>query len=106
MLGLGLLLAASRVRHRNVSHDLLLLLSPQQQQHLLQAPRTRDFSSRPNEAATNAAASDNSPNQRVQVPLGVPSVCIWGANTGVGKTLISAGLVAAAVRNKVGASTS
>ncbi|WIA41460.1 hypothetical protein OEZ86_005037 [Tetradesmus obliquus] len=35
------------------------------------------------------------------VPLTFPSVCIWGANTNVGKTLVSAGLVAAAVRNKV-----
>lgn len=35
------------------------------------------------------------------VPLTHPAVCVWGANTGVGKTLVSAGLVAAAVRNQV-----
>lgn len=101
MLGLGLVLAAGRVRHRNVPH-LLLLLSPQQQQQLLQAPRTRDFSSTSIKTTVNAGVGDRTPNHRVQVPLGLPSVCVWGANTGVGKTLISAGLVAAAVRNKVG----
>jgi hypothetical protein len=103
MLGLGLALAAGRVRHRNVPHHLLLLLlSPQQQQQHLQAPRTRGYSSRSDKI--DAGASDRTPNHRVQVPLGLPSVCIWGANTGVGKTLISAGLVAAAVRNKVSTS--
>lgn len=31
-------------------------------------------------------------------PLTSPSVCIWGANTGVGKTLVSAGLAVACQR--------
>jgi dethiobiotin synthetase len=30
------------------------------------------------------------------VPLAGPTVCIWGANTGVGKTIVSAGLAHAA----------
>jgi hypothetical protein len=45
----------------------------------------------------------NSHSQANDVPLTHPSVCIWGANTNVGKTLVSAGLVAAAVRNQVSA---
>lgn len=32
------------------------------------------------------------------LPLAFPTVCVWGANTDVGKTLFSAGLAAAAVR--------
>jgi hypothetical protein len=43
----------------------------------------------------------NTHSKTSDVPLTFPSVCIWGANTNVGKTLVSAGLVAAAVRNKV-----
>lgn len=39
--------------------------------------------------------------QSNELPLDVPSVCVWGANTGVGKTLISAGLARAALRNGV-----
>ncbi|KAF8054954.1 BIO3-BIO1 [Scenedesmus sp. PABB004] len=35
------------------------------------------------------------------VDLSQAAVCVWGANTGVGKTLISAALVAAAVRGQV-----
>lgn len=31
----------------------------------------------------------------------LPTMCVWGANTGVGKTLFSAGLGAACERNKV-----
>jgi hypothetical protein len=45
----------------------------------------------------------NTHSQANDVPLTFPSVCIWGANTNVGKTLVSAGLVAAAVRNQVSA---
>jgi hypothetical protein len=36
------------------------------------------------------------------LPLAFPSVCVWGANTGVGKTLVSAGLARAAALAKVG----
>ncbi|KAL6774602.1 BIO1 [Auxenochlorella protothecoides x Auxenochlorella symbiontica] len=32
------------------------------------------------------------------ISLGFPTLCIWGANTGVGKTLVSAGLAAAVTR--------
>ena len=35
------------------------------------------------------------------VSLQVPTYCIWGANTGVGKTLISAGLARASVADQV-----
>ncbi len=35
------------------------------------------------------------------LPLAFPTYAIWGANTNVGKTLASAGLAAAAVRQKV-----
>lgn len=35
------------------------------------------------------------------VPVQHPAVCVWGANTGVGKTLISAGLAQAAIRANV-----
>lgn len=41
-------------------------------------------------AGTTAAAGE--------LPLSFPAVCMWGANTGVGKTLFSAGLAAAAQR--------
>ena len=34
--------------------------------------------------------------------IAAPTYMIWGANTDVGKTLVSAGLAAAASRNKVG----
>lgn len=36
------------------------------------------------------------------MPLDVPVYCVWGANTGVGKTLASVGLAAAAARAQVG----
>lgn len=32
------------------------------------------------------------------IPLAFPALCVWGSNTGVGKTLFSAGLAAAARR--------
>ena len=35
------------------------------------------------------------------IPLSFPAVCIWGSNTGVGKTLFSAGLAAAGRRDGV-----
>lgn len=35
------------------------------------------------------------------VPLNCPALCVWGANTGVGKTLVSAGLAAAVARAEV-----
>jgi hypothetical protein len=35
------------------------------------------------------------------IPLSFPSLIVWGANTGVGKTLVSAGLAAAAARSRV-----
>ncbi len=35
------------------------------------------------------------------ISLGFPTLCIWGANTGVGKTLVSAGLAAAVTRAEV-----
>lgn len=38
---------------------------------------------------------------RPALQLCVPAYFVWGANTGVGKTLVSAGLAAAAVRMKV-----
>lgn len=36
-----------------------------------------------------------------RIPLAFPTVCIWGANTGVGKTLVSAGLARAAAAQQV-----
>eukprot|EP00887_Chlorella_sp_A99_P001840 scaffold19.g1840.t1 len=41
--------------------------------------------------------------QQLELPLSFPAVCIWGANTGIGKTLFSAGLAAACVRAEVAA---
>lgn len=35
------------------------------------------------------------------LPLAFPTVCIWGANRGVGKTLVSAGLARAAAAQQV-----
>ena len=32
------------------------------------------------------------------LPLAAPTLCVWGSNTGVGKTLFSAGLAAACQR--------
>ena len=36
------------------------------------------------------------------LPLSHPVICIWGSNTGVGKTLFSAALAAACARAQVG----
>jgi dethiobiotin synthetase/adenosylmethionine--8-amino-7-oxononanoate aminotransferase len=47
-------------------------------------------------AAAASAASSNGGGTTTDdrsVPLSVPAVCVWGANTGVGKTLVSAGVV-------------
>ena len=35
------------------------------------------------------------------IPLSYAAICVWGANTGVGKTLVSAGLAAAVARAEV-----
>ncbi|KAL4451869.1 hypothetical protein ABPG75_007531 [Micractinium tetrahymenae] len=40
----------------------------------------------------------SSDEQLGSIPLAFPAVCIWGSNTGVGKTLFSAGLAAACRR--------
>jgi dethiobiotin synthetase/adenosylmethionine--8-amino-7-oxononanoate aminotransferase len=47
------------------------------------------------------AFSASSPADQGRIPLSHPSLCVWGANTGVGKTLVSAGLAAAALRAQV-----
>ncbi|KAK2077256.1 hypothetical protein QBZ16_004890 [Prototheca wickerhamii] len=36
------------------------------------------------------------------IPLSYAAICVWGANTGVGKTLVSAGLAAAVARAETG----
>ena len=96
----SLVIPAARSKHKRTLQPLLLLLSPAQQQHT---------SVTHNSSSTSFLQlrhnSSSSSNERVQVPIELPSVCVWGANTAVGKTLISAGLVAAAVRNQVGVST-
>jgi hypothetical protein len=66
---------------------------------------------RPIAAATNTAAPHRSfstaalckPDDAdsLAIPLSGPTVCIWGANTGVGKTIMSAGLAHAAVETGV-----
>lgn len=43
------------------------------------------------------------PGDGRRIPLGFPTLVVWGANTGVGKTLVSAGLAAAVARAEVGA---
>lgn len=45
-----------------------------------------------------AAAGGLSAEQLGAIPLAFPAVCMWGSNTGVGKTLFSAGLAAACRR--------
>lgn len=50
---------------------------------------------RPHSTAAAAAASDPPLGP---IPLAFPALCVWGSNTGVGKTLFSAGLAAAARR--------
>lgn len=50
-------------------------------------------------AAAGSAARRHLSNGRL--PLAFPTVCIWGANTGVGKTLVSAGLARAAAAQQV-----
>ena len=54
-------------------------------------------------AAANAALpeSSGSSEQPPSVSLAVPTFMVWGADTGVGKTLVSAGLAAAAARSLV-----
>lgn len=50
-------------------------------------------------AIPSHAFSTTAPASTLQ--LRIPQYMVWGANTDVGKTLISAGLAAAARRNKV-----
>ena len=45
---------------------------------------------------STTAVADTEP-----LTMRLPTVCVWGANTGVGKTLFSAGLAAACERAKV-----
>ena len=45
-----------------------------------------------------AAAGGQLEEQLGAIPLAFPAVCMWGSNTGVGKTLFSAGLAAACRR--------
>jgi len=45
--------------------------------------------------STAALCGADDPDSLV-VPLDGPNVCVWGANTGVGKTIVSAGLAHAA----------
>jgi hypothetical protein len=97
----SLVIPAARGKHQRSLQPLLLLLSPGQQQHTLV---THNSSSTSFEQLRHNSSSSS--NERVQVPIELPSVCVWGANTAVGKTLISAGLVAAAVRNQVGPTNS
>jgi hypothetical protein len=51
-------------------------------------------------SSSNRSWGSTSNSTHRDLPIEFPAVCIWGANTNVGKTLVSAGLVAAAVRNK------
>lgn len=37
----------------------------------------------------------------LEIPLGFPIVAVWGSNTGIGKTLFSAGLAASCSRNGI-----
>lgn len=49
--------------------------------------------------ASGGASNGRSSGEELGVlPLAFPTVCIWGSNTGVGKTLFSAGLAAACRR--------
>lgn len=50
---------------------------------------------RSSSSATPGSAADR------RLPLSPPAVCVWGANTGVGKTLVSAGLARAAALAQV-----
>ena len=51
-------------------------------------------------AATAQPDAQHGPDDRA-VSLAFPTFMVWGANTDVGKTLVSAGLAAAAARAKV-----
>ena len=64
----------------------------------------RELASAPTQQQ-DAGSKAQRAQQEVRTPavsLQVPTYCVWGANTGVGKTLISAGLARASVANKVG----
>ena len=52
------------------------------------------------QAAVHAlpAAVRRSTSSIAELPLSFPTICVWGSNTGVGKTLFSAGMAAACVR--------
>lgn len=63
-------------------------------------PRHRDVGTKASVVAfASHAFSTAAPATTLQ--LRVPQYMVWGANTDVGKTLVSAGLAAAARRNKV-----
>ncbi|GFR43445.1 hypothetical protein Agub_g4527 [Astrephomene gubernaculifera] len=66
----------------------------------------RQSSSEPQIPATAAATAQEHPHALSAIaagrlPIGVPAYIVWGANTNVGKTLVSVGLAHAAVANKV-----
>ena len=52
----------------------------------------------PAAAAASGSSGGHASEQLGPIPLAVPAVCVWGSNTGVGKTLFSAGLAAACRR--------
>lgn len=54
---------------------------------------------RSSSSSSNGSGSASADDGRL--PLGFPTVCVWGANTGVGKTLVSAGLARAAALGQV-----
>ncbi|OAY69706.1 Bifunctional dethiobiotin synthetase/7,8-diamino-pelargonic acid aminotransferase, mitochondrial [Ananas comosus] len=68
-----------------------LLLRPLRR---LPPPRSRSLSSASDAAAATSGDSASGPG--LDMDLAAPTFTIWGSNTGVGKTLVSAGLVAAA----------
>jgi hypothetical protein len=56
-------------------------------------------------AKASAASSPESAEADADAGLHVPAYTIWGANTDVGKTLVSAGLCRAVVQSDVGTLT-
>ncbi len=53
------------------------------------------------QAELNLPASSEDRNQSQSIPLSNPAYLVWGANTDVGKTLVCAGIAAAAARSRV-----
>lgn len=85
------------VKQRGFQHRLHTLGA-----NVLQRSGHASYQRQAQQKSTTSGAEVSPDVQTPPISLQVPTYCIWGANTGVGKTLISAGLARASVAAQVG----